>query len=298
MSDRRGAKRRAPTLSGAEGELDLLRLHMDSQANAPSLARGRDPLFATWDGSTVFPDVSGEVGESSAAGSADAESVVDSEGKLHRPCATCRSARVLCDRGHPCRRCIRLNLAATCAAPPTVKRGRPPKDVAQARLEMLAADLLATGLPGGSSSSYPPAGQPPIASATVAQVLPTTIAEPVAQPAMPAPIAQQPAFAQPVLQAPLLPRPPSLHAASSSGSTVLSSNPSPPLPPHQPGSIALEGEGVAAAVVVGGTPVLSAAPHTAPTDVSAGEDPQAHADRLKIAALRRQLLELGIDPCV
>ena len=79
--------------------------------------------------------------------SAMSEEAADKGVQLHRPCSTCRAARVLCDRGHPCGRCLRIGFEATCQAPPTVKRGRPPKDVQQARLEMLAADLLSTGLP-------------------------------------------------------------------------------------------------------------------------------------------------------
>ena len=71
----------------------------------------------------------------------------DGGGRIHRPCSNCRSSRVLCDRGMPCGRCVRLGLSRTCQAPPTVKRGRPSKLVQQARLEQLAADQLATVLP-------------------------------------------------------------------------------------------------------------------------------------------------------
>ena len=46
-------------------------------------------------------------------------------GKLHRPCATCRTAKVLCNRELPCARCRRLNIGHLCKAPPTVQRGRP-----------------------------------------------------------------------------------------------------------------------------------------------------------------------------
>ena len=44
---------------------------------------------------------------------------------LHRPCATCRAAKVLCNRELPCSRCRRLKIGDTCAAPPDVQRGRP-----------------------------------------------------------------------------------------------------------------------------------------------------------------------------
>ena len=51
--------------------------------------------------------------------------------KLHRPCAQCRTSRVLCDRGLPCGRCVRMGVESTCCAPPTVKRGRPKKSKQQ-----------------------------------------------------------------------------------------------------------------------------------------------------------------------
>ena len=43
--------------------------------------------------------------------------------ELPRPCATCRSAKVLCDREQPCSRCRRLG--HMCQPPAFVKRGRP-----------------------------------------------------------------------------------------------------------------------------------------------------------------------------
>lgn len=41
-----------------------------------------------------------------------------------RPCTSCRVAKILCDRQLPCTRCVRLNMV--CQAPAHVRRGRPP----------------------------------------------------------------------------------------------------------------------------------------------------------------------------
>ena len=43
---------------------------------------------------------------------------------LPRPCTRCRTSRVLCDRKHPCSRCVRLGYE--CTVPESVRRGRPP----------------------------------------------------------------------------------------------------------------------------------------------------------------------------
>ena len=136
------------TLTGAEGELDAIRARDEQDEDAGALAAsslgissGRG-AFLTWDGGRPSASMSdlcqaaeeqpsgSEAPTESAAGEAPGAATQSSEPvppSLHRPCATCRTARVLCDRFHPCGRCMRLNLEATCAAPPTVKRGRPPK---------------------------------------------------------------------------------------------------------------------------------------------------------------------------
>ena len=43
--------------------------------------------------------------------------------RLPRPCTACRASRVLCDRGNPCRRCVRLGIE--CTIPKSVPKGRP-----------------------------------------------------------------------------------------------------------------------------------------------------------------------------
>ena len=173
------------TLTGGSGELEHLRnmaLHQGGPSGRESPGAGASS-WATWHGTgaltatdLVEDDAQGGMcqpaGEFDAQGDLDlgldtsaeemqaasypegerGQSAMSDNGsdkayQLHRPCSTCRAARVLCDRGHPCGRCLRIGFEATCQAPPTVKRGRPPKDVQQARLEMLAADLLSTGLP-------------------------------------------------------------------------------------------------------------------------------------------------------
>lgn len=88
--------------------------------------------------------------------------------KHHRPCQNCRASRVLCDRWNPCGRCTRLGLETTCQVPPTVKFGRPRRDVRQARLEEIAANQLAVALP------MPPSAAPPTSqqAATVPAMMP------------------------------------------------------------------------------------------------------------------------------
>ena len=44
--------------------------------------------------------------------------------RMNRPCTSCRVAKILCDRQLPCTRCVRLNMV--CQAPAHVRRGRPP----------------------------------------------------------------------------------------------------------------------------------------------------------------------------
>ena len=76
------------------------------------------------------PSVAASVADPSAAAAASGlhpppAPASSTTGCLHRPCATCRAAKVLCNRELPCSRCRRLNLAHLCAPPPTVQRGRP-----------------------------------------------------------------------------------------------------------------------------------------------------------------------------
>lgn len=145
------------TLDGTPAALEQMReiLRAEDPTTAPP---GSFPAErATWDGVIQVSEQSHTEHETEEDYSEDVSvdgtsatgrgELIAGQAQLHRPCATCRAARVLCDRQHPCGRCMRLNLEATCQAPPTVKRGRPPKDVQQKRLELLAADLLSTGLP-------------------------------------------------------------------------------------------------------------------------------------------------------
>ena len=292
MSDSsRGVKRRAPTLSGAEGQELLMAMHAEANDKPKDQRLVRDtPLVATWDGSKhngefplsmvaasfsameSTPNCRGTAASSATGTGGD----VDAEGKLHRPCASCRSARVLCDRGHPCQRCIRLNIAATCAAPPTVRRGRPPKGAAQARWEWVAS----SGLPSNSS----------IASAPVTRVLPTTVAEPVPEPD--APVAHA-SVSEPALQVPL-PRPPSLSgigATSTSPPPQLLDGAGSPVSAALSFALGLSSRAIDNVRVGEGMPSLAS-----PALTSASLDERS--DQHKIAALRKQLLELGIDPCV
>ena len=65
-------------------------------------------------------------------------------GTLHRPCATCREARVKCDYLQPCTRCVRLGCASTCQPPPNVKRGRPATKMA-GRTAAAQSDVSGSG---------------------------------------------------------------------------------------------------------------------------------------------------------
>jgi hypothetical protein len=50
----------------------------------------------------------------------------ESASSLPRPCSNCRRSKILCDRQGPCGRCTRLGME--CTVPPTVRRGRPPRE--------------------------------------------------------------------------------------------------------------------------------------------------------------------------
>ena len=74
--------------------------------------------------------------------------------RMIRPCTSCRIAKILCDRQLPCTRCVRLNMV--CQAPAHVRRGRPPGrrwsclSNPNQKLEPSALGLpSATSLPGG-----------------------------------------------------------------------------------------------------------------------------------------------------
>lgn len=60
-----------------------------------------------------------------------------------RPCVSCRYSKVLCDRGFPCSRCVRLGIE--CCRPKYVQRGRPSK---QRLLERERARLAARAAEG------------------------------------------------------------------------------------------------------------------------------------------------------
>jgi len=62
------------------------------------------------------------------------------QGKLSRPCTSCRSSRVLCDRGLPCRRCVRLG--RQCTEPGSVPRGRPSRARLAERARLAAAEKV------------------------------------------------------------------------------------------------------------------------------------------------------------
>ena len=62
------------------------------------------------------------------------------EGQTPRPCVSCRTSKVLCDRTYPCLRCRRLHIP--CQIPPTVRRGRPTQfERAQRKVSATAALL-------------------------------------------------------------------------------------------------------------------------------------------------------------
>ena len=74
--------------------------------------------------------------------------------QMNRPCTSCRVAKILCDRQLPCTRCVRLKMV--CQAPAHVRRGRPPGrrwsclSNPNQKLEPSALGLpSATSLPGG-----------------------------------------------------------------------------------------------------------------------------------------------------
>ena len=132
-------RREGVTLNGDPAELEALRAFVMSGGDELSSTNRQNA--ATW------PQSAAESSDPNPAEGSEAGDLAAGEARLHRPCANCRAARVLCDRHLPCGRCMRLNQEASCEAPPTVKRGRPTKSVQKARLEMLAADLLSGGLP-------------------------------------------------------------------------------------------------------------------------------------------------------
>ena len=171
MASRRGKRGQASrsTFSGVPDDLDELRgevpLHRETlRASA-----------ATWDGASLIQVMQVPFGESAGEAMEMDEGAADEEERgedpsaapasadsLHRPCASCRAARVLCDRHLPCGRCVRLGQASACSVPPTVKRGRPTNAMRQDRLEKLAVEAM-TGMPSGLKPFAPttPAALPP-----------------------------------------------------------------------------------------------------------------------------------------
>ena len=306
---------RSVTLTGDEGELELLR-----SRGAPARDRG---TRITWDGASSIPPES-VLGSSAAmddsetlstaSSSAEAQGLLapveiaeddgvdENDSKLHRPCAACRQARVLCDRKHPCGRCTRLGLYTTCAAPPTVKRGRPTNEMRQERLEKLAVEMM-TGMPAKDSSPQPP---PPI---------PPQMAPLASAPGAPAVLGAPPVTAATA----------STHngvgvafgAPQSTFTTAITGMPhqvhgvglAPApggVPPTMPFAMAMTLPGMApvapAPMMSVNTPAaqLPVAPTPAATEPPApheGGVPSAD-DHAKIEALREQLRAAGLTPCV
>lgn len=83
-------------------------------------------------------------------------------GQLPRPCATCRAAKILCDRLAPsCGRCERLGI--TCELPPTVKRGRPSHAEQAVRQQHAKKEAFSPHTPSAPVIYHPPSppGSPP-----------------------------------------------------------------------------------------------------------------------------------------
>ena len=77
-------------------------------------------------------------------------------------CAACRSKKILCDRAAPsCTYCVKKGLQ--CSIPPSVRRGRPPKEVVRERKEKEAAEAMrqpAVHLPGPAHAEETTPSQP------------------------------------------------------------------------------------------------------------------------------------------
>ena len=69
-------------------------------------------------------------------GEAAPDGEIPADGKLDRPCASCRLSRVRCNRVFPCQRCVRLGLE--CKQPRKVQRGRPSHKARLARAQAQA----------------------------------------------------------------------------------------------------------------------------------------------------------------
>ena len=191
---------------------------------------------------------------------------IGARGKLHRPCANCRSAKVLCDRHLPCTRCVRLNIGDSCEAPPTVQRGRPSHHARLLQLRNLASN--AAGACVDCVSAAPATGAqttgahtaccetaPPTAPPTCCETAPPT-APPSTTPMAPPVIMRAPDERNPLSHAAEAPPPVTLYSPAQS-----------PLP------------------LTEGAPVP--VPEEEATNIEGNVD-----------ALRRQLLAIGVTPCV
>ena len=326
---RRGAL--SATLDGTPAALEQMREIMEAQDPTTAPPGSFPAERATWDGVTQVSEQSHTERESEEEYSEDVSvdgtsatgrgELIAGQAQLHRPCATCRAARVLCDRHHPCGRCMRLNLEATCQAPPTVKRGRPPKDVQQKRLELLAADLLSTGLP-------PSARVQPSTSAAPSTADSAACAKARVQPATSMPDAGSalaPSYNNGVListgcqTAPLYPSSqntfiaaafPAAPMAVYAPVNMVEPGPSPSCGAWQPGWTAsneaagqIEPTANPMADATGGTAgavpkAADAAAPAAATRLSLPTNlPDQNEAMRRISALRQQLRDCGIEPC-